>query len=115
MFIRVNLLISEHTGSYWCNLETISYRKVERKVNMKIIEGTKPEVVGISTQINKVEGEYAKLSCNITSEPPPVIVWYYPNATTVDATVNVNKLNVMNLQGMSILTVRLVKFLSTIT
>ena len=82
---------------------------------MKIIEGTKPEVVGISTQINKVEGEYAKLSCNITSEPPPVIVWYYPNATIVDATVNVNKLNVMNLQGMSILTVRSVEFLSIIT
>ena len=73
---------------------------------MKIIEGSKPEIVGISSQINKVEGEYAKLSCNITSEPPPVISWFYPNGTGVDASSNVDKLNVMNLQGMSILTVR---------
>ena len=53
-----------------------------------------------------MEGQVAHLSCNITSDPPPIIVWTFPNGTEVDDKANVDKLHITKMKSGSFLTVR---------
>jgi hypothetical protein len=53
-----------------------------------------------------VEGDFVQFSCNVTSEPPSVVSWYYPNGTIVDESSNYDKLSIIKLRDGSFLTIR---------
>lgn len=58
----------------------------------------------VSNETNRIAGEYAQISCNITATPPPVILWYYPNGTEISK--NNNKMGIINMKSGSTLKIR---------
>ena len=61
--LKLSNVTREDTGAYYCHLTTISYKEVDSKVNLRVIDGTKPNITQVKFDIHMLNYRIREKLC----------------------------------------------------